>query len=54
MNRKLSAPKRAKNQVTHAIVEIAWTKEKSGFEVIAMSYGRNKNLDDEKKPREAQ
>ena len=43
MNKKL-APLRAKNDVTHASVEIAWTNEQK---VAVTSYGRNKNHDDE-------
>ena len=47
MNKKL-APLRAKNDVTHALqLKLHERLNKSRFEVVVMSYGRNKNRDDE-------
>ena len=48
MNKKTRSIKSEKWRHTRTSVEIAWTNEqKSRFEVIVTSYGRNKNLDDE-------
>ena len=47
MNKKLTPP-RAKNDVTHAIqLKLHEQMNKSRFEVVVTSYGRNKNRDDE-------
>ena len=52
MNKKL-AQLRAKNDVTHAIqLKLHERMNKSRFEVVVTSYGRNKNLDDEIKNQE--
>ena len=49
MSKKL-APIRAKNDVTHALqLKLHERMNKSGFEVVVTSYGRNKNLDEIKK-----
>ena len=54
--RKQNSPLRVKNDVTHAIqLKLHERMNKSRFQAIVTSYGRNKNLDDElKKPREGQ
>ena len=45
---KKLAPLRAKNDVTHEIpLKMHERMNKSRFEVVVTSYGRNKNLDDE-------
>ena len=47
MNKKL-APLRAKNDVRHALqLNLHERTNKSRFEVVVTSYGRNKNRDDE-------
>ena len=48
---KKIASLRAKNDVSHAIqLKLHKRTDKTRFEVIVTSYGRNKNLDEMKKP----
>ena len=48
MNKKNRYTKCENRRHTRTSVEIAWTNEqKSWFEVVVTSYGRNKNRDDE-------
>ena len=49
MNKKTRSTKSEKWRLIRISVEIAWTNEKSRFEVVVTSYGRNKNRDDELK-----
>ena len=53
-SKKLAAI-RAKNDVTHPLqLKLHERMNKSGFEVVVTSYGRNKNLDEIKKNKAGQ